>query len=97
MKENININKNNLSEAIKLLRVYSDMSQTELSERTGFFKPVISTMETGKRTITLNTLQNYSEVFGISVQDIISFAEKLQQRPELKKEIFDKIMEEVRG
>ena len=99
MKKNINIknmNKNYLSEAIRLLRVYNDMSQTELSAKIGFFKPVISNMEKSKRTITLQTLQDYSDVFGISVQDIITFAEKLQQEPELKKNIFDMIMSEVR-
>ena len=91
MKENIN----KLNEALRLLRIYSDLSQTEVAKKTGFTIPVVCMLEKGKRKVTAQTLNKYSEVFGISAQIIISFAELLQRNKDAKKEIFEKIIDEV--
>lgn len=91
MEENIN----KLNEALRLIRVYSDMSQTFLAKEIGFTIPVVCMLEKGKRKVTAQTLNKYSEVFGISTQVIIYFAELLQRNKNIKKEIFEKIIDEV--
>jgi transcriptional regulator with XRE-family HTH domain len=88
---------NPLSEAIRLLRVYSDISQGDLAERLGIRNTVLSEMEHGRRPITVKTLQQYSDLFNIKISTIQAFAEEIKRNKNLKKEIFNQIMKMVMG
>ena len=88
---------NPLSEAIRLLRVYSDISQGDMAEKLGIRNTMLSEMEHGRRAITVNTLQQYADLFGIKISTIQAFAEEIKRNKNLKKEIFNEIMKVVVG
>ncbi|MGL5032329.1 MAG: helix-turn-helix domain-containing protein [Microcystaceae cyanobacterium] len=50
---------------IKQLRTLLDMSQTTLSEKTGFSRSHLSEIETGKKTPSLETLTEIVKVFDL--------------------------------
>lgn len=67
-----------IHEALRLTRVFYDMSQSELAERLGISKSHLSEIESGKKNPTLQLLQKYSEVFDIPVSSMMFFAERLE-------------------
>lgn len=87
---------NPLSEAIRLIRVYSDIKQNDLALDLDIAMNVISDMERGRRTITLKILQKYADYFNITVQTIQAFAEEIKNNKNIKKEIFDMIINSVK-
>lgn len=88
---------NPLSEAIRLLRVYSDISQGDLAEKLGIRNTFLSEIEHGRRPITVKTLQQYSDLFNIKISTIQAFAEEIKRNKNLKKEIFNEIMKMIVG
>lgn len=88
---------NPLSEAIRLIRVYSDISQGDMAEKLEIRNTMLSEMEHGRRTITVNTLQQYADLFSIKISTIQAFAEEIKRNKNLKKEIFNEIMKVVVG
>lgn len=68
-----------LSRALRLMRVFNDMSQKDLAEKLGISKSMISEIESGKKNSTIELLNKYSEVFDIPVSSIIFFSETLSQ------------------
>ncbi len=66
-----------LNEALRLVRVFHDLSQKELAEKLGISKSYLSEIEAGKKTPTLDLLNRYSEVFDIPVSSILFFSENL--------------------
>ncbi|MEH2289154.1 helix-turn-helix transcriptional regulator [Nostoc sp.] len=68
-----------LSEALRLIRVFHDLTQKELAEKLGISKSYISEIESGKKTPTLELLNRYSEFFDIPVSSIMFFSESLNK------------------
>jgi transcriptional regulator with XRE-family HTH domain len=66
-----------LHEALRLIRVYHDMSQTALSRELGVSNSYLSEIESGKKQPTLDILNKYSERFGIPVSSLLFFSESL--------------------
>lgn len=66
-----------LNEALRLMRVFYDLTQKDLAEKLGISKSHLSEIESGKKTPTLNMLERYSEVFDIPVSSIMFFSENL--------------------
>ena len=69
----------------------------ELAEKLGIRNTMLSEMEHGRRTITVNTLQQYADLFGIKISTIQAFAGEIKRNKNLKKEIFNEIMKVVVG
>lgn len=66
------------SDALRLVRVFHDMSQTALAERLGISKSYLSEIEKGeKKKVTLELLDRYSDVFKIPVSSLMFFAEQV--------------------
>lgn len=66
------------NDALRLVRVFHDMSQTALADRLGISKSYLSEIEKGeKKKVTLELLERYSEVFKIPVSSLIFFAEQV--------------------
>ncbi len=76
-----------LNEALRLVRVFHDLSQKELAEKLGISKSYLSEIESGKKTPTINLLKQYSEVFDVPISSIIFFAEHLDSNVDLEKTI----------
>jgi len=87
---------NPLSQALRLLRIYSDISQGEMAMSLKFKNNVLSELENGRREVTLKTLEKYADVFKIEVKDITFFAQQIEENGNIKKEIFDKIIQSVK-
>jgi transcriptional regulator with XRE-family HTH domain len=66
-----------LAEALRLMRVYHDMNQTELSREIGMSTATISMLEKGTREPSLETLQKYAQAFKVPVSSILFFSEEL--------------------
>lgn len=67
-----------LSEALRLLRVFHEMTQNDLSEKLGVSKSFVSELENNNRTPSLDTLNKYAEVFNVPVSSIIFFSENIE-------------------
>lgn len=102
------INHKTIGRQIRELRVRRGWKQYELAEKVGMSRPAICNIEAGKRSLTLNTLKRFCEVFGIDISyfgietdnlnesiDIISRLDVLFNSDlpvEKKEELYRKIM-----
>lgn len=66
-----------IGEALRLIRVYNDLSQTQLCSEIGVSNSYLSEIESGKKNATLELLKKYSERFDIPVSSLIFFSENL--------------------
>jgi transcriptional regulator with XRE-family HTH domain len=67
-----------LDNALKMIRVFHDISQKQLAERLGIAPSFLSEIESGKKQPTLSLLEKYSEEFKIPVSSILYFSESLR-------------------
>jgi len=65
-----------LNEALRLVRVYHDMTKADLARELGFSRSFVTEMESGKKKVTIETLERYSEYFDIPVSSLMLFAER---------------------
>lgn len=66
-----------LNEALRLMRVFHDLSQKELAEKLEISKSHLSEIESGKKIPSLALLEKYSQVFDIPLSSILFFSENL--------------------
>lgn len=66
-----------LNEALRLIRVYHDLSQTQLCSEIGISNSHLSEIEKGKKKPSLELLGRYSERFGIPTSSLLFFSENL--------------------
>lgn len=66
-----------LGEALRLIRTYHDLSQTQLCTELGLSNSHLSEMESGKKQPSLDVLNRYSERFNIPVSSLLFFSESL--------------------
>ena len=81
-----------INEALRLIRVFHDLSQSDLAQKLDIPKSRISEIENNKRKPSLDLINLYSEKFNIPSSAIIFFAEAL---PNAKKG--EKIRNEIAG
>lgn len=67
-----------LNKALKLLRVFNELSQTEMAQKLGVNKSWISEIENGHKEPTLSLLQNYADVLDIPLSSILFFSEHIE-------------------
>lgn len=68
-----------LGEALRLLRTFHDLNQTETALRLGISKSYLSEIENGEKQPTLALLEKYSIEFNIPVSSIMFFAESVDR------------------
>jgi len=66
-----------IHEALRLIRVYHDLTQTQLSQRLQLSNSYLSELESGKKQPTLEVLKKYSDFFDIPVSSLLFFSENL--------------------
>lgn len=66
------------SRALKLIRDYHRLSQTELANRLGLSKSYISELETGSKKASLEVLERYADKFAIPMSSLVLFAERME-------------------
>lgn len=75
-----------LNEALRLLRVYHDLTQTQLSYELGISKSFLSEIESGKKVPSLELLNKYSVRFDLPLSSLLFFSENLE-----KSKVTDKV------
>jgi len=66
-----------LNEALRLIRVFHDMPQTDAAAKLGIAKSYLSEIESGKKVPTLRVLDSYSKLFNIPLSSILLFSEHM--------------------
>lgn len=66
-----------LNEALRLIRVYHDLRQTEMADQLGISKSYLSEIEKGSKKPTLDLVEKYSNRFGIPASSIMFFSENI--------------------
>lgn len=66
-----------LNEALRLIRVYHDMKQSEAAEKLGISKSYLSEIENGHKDPTLDVIRKYESTFGIPASSIMFFSENI--------------------
>lgn len=85
-----------INEALRLIRVFHDMNQSELADRLGIPKSRVSEIENNKRKPTLDLIEKYSREFDIPSSAILFFAESLpeaQSGEDIRTSIAGKILD----
>jgi len=65
-----------LNEALRLVRVYHDMSKAEIARELGFSRSFITDLESGNKKVTFETLERYANYFDIPASSLMLFAER---------------------
>ena len=68
-----------LNEALRLVRVYHDLSQTQLSYDLGISNSFLSEIESGKKSPSLELLGKYGVRFDVPVSSLMFFSERLDE------------------
>lgn len=73
---------------IRELRNQSNLSQEQLSFKTGFHRTYIGMIERGERNISLTNIAVFAKVFGVTLDELLKFknAKILFENYELKNE-----------
>jgi len=66
-----------LSEALRLIRVFHDLKQSELAKQFGISNSYLSEIERGKKEPSLELIEKYSDRFKIPSSSIMFFAENM--------------------
>jgi transcriptional regulator with XRE-family HTH domain len=66
-----------LNEALRLIRVYHDLTQTQLCSEIGISNSHLSEIEKGKKQPSLDLLSRYSDRFNIPTSSLLFFSENL--------------------
>lgn len=66
-----------IGEALRLIRSFHDLNQTEMAERINISKSYLSEIEGGKKEPSLDILQRYAEAFKIPASAILLFSESI--------------------
>jgi transcriptional regulator with XRE-family HTH domain len=68
-----------LGEALRLIRAFHDLSQTEGADKLGISKSYLSEIESGRKEPTLQLVKRYSDVYELPTSSIMFFSENLDR------------------
>ncbi|MCW8111909.1 helix-turn-helix domain-containing protein [Yersinia intermedia] len=87
-----------INRALKTIRLFHNIKQSELADKLCISKSYLSELESGKKTVSFDILEKYSNNFDIPVSSLFFFAERINEPgkdtiPEKFKTVFaDKIL-----
>ncbi len=70
-----------INEALRLLRLYSKLSQVELAERVGVAQSMVSDVEGNRKSVSMDLLESYSRGLNIRMSQLLFFAEEIEGQP----------------
>lgn len=74
-----------INEALALARMYWGYSQSEMAAELGISQAMVSEIERGVKSVTLETLERYSEVLGVRRSQLMFFAEEIEGQAPVRK------------
>ncbi len=66
-----------LNEALKQIRLFHQIKQSDLAEDLGISKSYLSELESNKKTVSIEVLEKYSKHFSVPVSSLMLFSENL--------------------
>lgn len=66
-----------LNEALKQIRLFHQLKQVELAEELGISKSYLSELESGRKSLSMDLLHKYAEVFSVPASSLLMFSENL--------------------
>jgi transcriptional regulator with XRE-family HTH domain len=69
------------NEALRLLRLYIGLSQKDLANTLGVSQSMISEVESGTKSVSMELLERYSDNFNVRMSQLLFFAEELEGEP----------------
>lgn len=70
-----------INEALRLLRLYCGFSQVEMAGRLAVAQSLVSQVEAGRKSVTMDLLKAYSEATGVRMSQLLFFAEEIEGVP----------------
>ncbi|NQV70204.1 MAG: helix-turn-helix transcriptional regulator [Pseudohongiella sp.] len=67
-----------LNEALKQIRVFHQFKQVELAEKLSISKSYLSEVESGRKSISMELLHKYAEVFSVPASSLLIFSENME-------------------
>jgi transcriptional regulator with XRE-family HTH domain len=66
-----------LYEALRLVRVFHDINQSQLADKLGISRSYLSEIESGKKTPSIELIDKYGNVFNLPPSSLLYFSEQL--------------------
>ncbi|MGJ7041893.1 transcriptional regulator with XRE-family HTH domain [Shinella sp. BE166] len=70
-----------INDALRLLRLYLGLSQKELANVLDISQSMVSEIESGTKSVSMELLERYSENFDVRMSQLLFFAEELEGEP----------------
>lgn len=67
-----------LHKALRLLRVYHNLSVSDAADRLGLSRSYVSEIENNKKKVSMDVLEKYSLTFDIPMSSLMLFSEQLE-------------------
>jgi transcriptional regulator with XRE-family HTH domain len=67
-----------INEALALARMYWGYSQKEMADLLGMSQAMVSEIERGSKSVTLETLDRYARALRVKKSDLMFFAEEIE-------------------
>ena len=74
-----------INEALALARMYWGYSQAEMAQELGMSQAMVSEIERGAKSVTMETLSRYSEALGVKKSQLMFFAEEIEGEASVRK------------
>lgn len=74
-----------ISNALRLVRVYHNMSPADTAARLGISRSYLSELETGSKTASIDVLNKYASAFDMPVSSLMLFVENAEAGPTTKR------------
>lgn len=81
-----------IGEALRLIRVFHNLKQTEAANKLQISQSYISEIERGTKTPTLEMIQKYGEIFDIPPSSIMYFSENMRSSTGSTRSVANKIL-----
>jgi transcriptional regulator with XRE-family HTH domain len=74
-----------INRALKAIRVFHGLSQTELATELNISKSYLSELENGKKSVSYNFLEDFSNYFDMPVSTLVYFSENIENPEKISK------------
>jgi len=70
-----------INKALRLLRLYCGLSQAEIAKRLSVSQSLVSDVEAGRKNVSMDLLEAYSNAVGVRMSQLLFFAEEIEGQP----------------